>query len=404
MNTALPTVLLDGIFYKKQEWISLQYPHNGRIDKIVKSITDRQFSFSKKLWLVPFSKKNYAFLHASLKPICNLNVVDLEKYIKAKNTKIELVETIRNSGDEKKVLQQIETKLPSSLQIYTINAHVLPNMQQQLQLMGYSLSTRKTYLNEMCQFLQLIKNKPADEFTADRIKDYLQYCYVQLKLKENTLHSRMNAMKFYYEKVLKQEKIFWEIPRPKKQKILPKVISEEKILKGLNEIENIKHKLLLMTAYSAGLRVSEVVKIKIADIDSDRMQIYVERAKGKKDRVVPLSKFALELMRTYYKEYKPKEWLFEGQQAGMAYSARSAQAVFNFYFKKIGIPKYITFHSLRHSFATHLLEGGTDIKYIQTLLGHNDIKTTMRYTHVSNKSIQKIESPLDKLYRKKPNN
>ena len=130
------------------------------------------------------------------------------------------------------------------------------------------------------------------------------------------------------------------------------------------------------------------------------MQIFITCAKGKKDRMVPLAKATLQILREYVKAYNPKEWLFEGQSANEAYSSRSAQAIFNEIYKKMGLPKTISFHSLRHSFATHLLENGTDIKYIQEMLGHNDISTTLRYTHVSKKSIENIESPLDKIMRK----
>ena len=393
-------IKLDGVIYKNKECISISCVKENNINNAIRLIPDRKFSFSLKLWMVPLSKANYASIKKLLSPICTINDDALKTYLKNKELKNNLEEAIRTGVNEKSALQQITTTLPACLNIHHNNGHVLTNMQQQLQLMGYSLNTRRTYLNEMSQFLQLLKDKSADEFTTERIKDYLQYCFNTLKLSENTLHSRMNAMKFYYEKVLHKDKIFWDIPRSKKQLILPKVISEEKILDGLNSVGNIKHKLLLMTAYSAGLRVSEVVKIKIADINSDRMQIFITRAKGKKDRIAPLSSVVLELMRKYYILYKPSVWLFEGQVKGSAYSVRSAQTVFNYYFKKIGLPKYFTFHSLRHSFATHLLEGGTDIKYIQNLLGHNDIKTTMRYTHVSNKAMQKIESPLDKIFRK----
>jgi site-specific recombinase XerD len=236
--------------------------------------------------------------------------------------------------------------------------------------------------------------------TTERLAAYLFYCHKHLKLMENTIHSRLNALKFYYEQVLKREKFFWEIPRPKKHLILPKVISEEKIIAGITSTENLKHQALLATAYSAGLRVSEVVSLKIGDINSDRMQIFVARAKGKKDRMVTLSSFTLKILRKYYKQYKPVHWLFEGQQEGQCYSSRSAQEIFKIAYKRIGLPGNMTFHSLRHSFATHLLENGTDIKYIQEILGHNDINTTLRYTHVSKKAIEAIESPLDKIARK----
>ncbi len=209
----------------------------------------------------------------------------------------------------------------------------------------------------------------------------------------------MNALKFYYEQVLNKEKFFWEVPRPKKRLILPKVISEEKILKGLLSIENLKHRALLFTAYSAGLRVSEVVSLMVTDIDSDRMQIRIENAKGKKDRMVTLAKATLQILRDYFIEYKPTKYLFEGQHQHEHLATRTAQKIFQQAYKSLQLPASISFHSLRHSYATHLLENGTDIKYIQELLGHNDIKTTLRYTHVSKKELGRIESPLDKIMR-----
>ena len=281
------------------------------------------------------------------------------------------------------------------------NFKALAKFNQALILKGYSPNTIRTYVGEFTVFLQILGDTSVDSFNSDRLKDYLEYCHTTLKLTESTIHSRINALKFYYEQVLGREKFFWEIPRPKKPYQLPKVISEEKIIKGLQTIENLKHKALLYTAYSAGLRVSEVVKIKITDIDSDRMQIRIQSAKGKKDRMVTLAEATLIVLREYFIKYKPKEYLFEGQNGEEHYSPRSAQAVFNQQFERIGLHKYFSFHSLRHSYATHLLENGTDIKYIQELLGHNDIKTTLRYTHVSKKAIEKIESPLDKILRKK---
>jgi len=208
-------------------------------------------------------------------------------------------------------------------------------------------------------------------------------------------------VKFYYEQVLGRDKFFWEIPRPKRPLLLPKVISEEKILEGLLGVKNLKHRTILLLAYSAGLRVSEAVSIKITNVNSDRMQIFVEDAKGKKDRMVTLSSTILVLLRAYYKIYKPKEWLFEGQHKEEHYCTRSAQKIFKDAYKRMNLPAKCSFHSLRHSFATHLLENGTDIVYIQKLLGHNDIKTTLRYTHVTNRDASKVESPLDKIMRKK---
>jgi integrase/recombinase XerD len=281
------------------------------------------------------------------------------------------------------------------------NKHALSLFIQQLTLKGYSPNTLTTYKNEFTQLLVTLKQKHVDTLNHQKLKDYFDWCITHEKLSESTVHSRLNAVKFYFEQVLDGTKFFWNIPRPKKPLKLPKVISEEKLLAGLLTIENLKHRALLFTAYSAGLRVSEVVSLKVTDIDSDRMQIRIEAAKGKKDRMATLAKATLEILREYAKEYKPKQYLFAGQREGEPYSARSAQQVFNKVFKSMGLPSTISFHSLRHSYATHLFENGIDIKYIQELLGHNDIRTTLRYTHVSNKQLGKIESPLDTIMRKK---
>ena len=177
---------------------------------------------------------------------------------------------------------------------------------------------------------------------------------------------------------------------------MPKVIAPADIKKLFEATENLKHNTMLKLCYGLGLRVSEIVNLKITDIDSASMQVFIERAKGKKDRYVNLPESILPQLRTYFIEYKPKLYLFEGQYGGQ-YSSRSAQQVFRNAMQKAKINKTVGIHSLRHSFATHLLEQGTDIRFIQELLGHNDIKTTLIYTEVSNKNLRKIISPLDNL-------
>ena len=224
------------------------------------------------------------------------------------------------------------------------------------------------------------------------------------KIAENTLHSRLNAIKFYYEKVLEQDKILWEIPRAKKPFLLPKVLNEAELKRMFASVRNLKHKAILFTAYSAGLRVSEVVKLRVSDIDSERMQIFVERAKGKKDRVVNLSILLLDILRQYMKLQKPRPvtYLFANDKEDGPYSIRSAQVIFQRAKNMAGIKKDIGFHSLRHSFATHLLEKGVDVKYIKDILGHFDIRTTERYLHISKEKLINIISPLDTLYDFEP--
>jgi site-specific recombinase XerD len=196
--------------------------------------------------------------------------------------------------------------------------------------------------------------------------------------------------------------MFFEIPRPKKPLILPKLLNEEEIRRLFNALTNKKHKAMLFTTYSAGLRVSELASLKIADIDSKRMQILIERAKGKKDRYVNLSPVLLDILRNYHQEYlpKPKEYLFESEQTHTAYPTRTIQQIFANAKRKAGIKKDVGIHSLRHSFATHLLDKGTDIRYIKDLLGHFNIKTTERYLHVSKQQLVNIVSPFDDLWKK----
>jgi integrase/recombinase XerD len=279
------------------------------------------------------------------------------------------------------------------------NLEALQRFVEQLKLKAYSTSTLKTYRNEFLQLLQLLNKKPVDRLTPDDLRRYFVYCFEKLRLSENTLHSRINAVKFYFEQVLGRERLFWEIPRPKKKQELPKMFSQDEVAAIINGTANKKHKTMLMLAYSAGLRVSEVVSLKTCDIDSKRMTIMIRQAKGKKDRLAGLSPVLLVMLREYAKEYKPGKngFLFEGINKGSCYSTRSLQEVLQAAKTKAGILKPGSIHSLRHSFATHLVDRGTDVTMIQKLLGHNSIKTTLRYLHTSNKDLLKIISPLDDL-------
>ncbi len=282
------------------------------------------------------------------------------------------------------------------------NAETLQVYIRQLDLKSYSESTIRTYRKEFASFLTILGNREASHITTEELKRYMQYCATTLGLSEHSLHSRLNALKFYYEQVLKKEKFFFEIPRPKKPFQLPRVLGEYEIGKLFSALENKKHKAILYTAYSAGLRVSEAVSLQLKDIDSDRMQIFVRNAKGKKDRYVMLSPVLLDILRNYLGtcQPRPKEYLFEGMTPGEPMSSRAAQHIFMEARQKAGIKKELSFHSLRHSFATHLLEKGVDIKYIKDLLGHFSITTTTRYLHVKKENLVNISSPLDDIFSK----
>jgi len=280
--------------------------------------------------------------------------------------------------------------------ISDVNQPALERFIETIRLKGYSPNTEKTYRNEFAQLLQLLENVHVDTLDPERIRSYMLYCTTELKLSEAHLHSRLNAVKFYFEKVLKKESFFVDIPRPKKHSTLPKHISQRDVKKLFECTKNLKHNTILKLCYGMGLRVSEIIGLKISDIDSGNMQVLIERGKGKKDRYANLPESLLEQLRQYFKEYCPKQYLFEGQYGGQ-YSVRSAQNVFKAALKKANINKDAGIHSLRHSYATHLMEAGTDIGHIQKLLGHANITTTLIYAQVTNRDTKKVKSPLDNL-------
>ena len=262
--------------------------------------------------------------------------------------------------------------------------------------MRYAESTIKTYKQTFEEFVNFYGNETLEEISEEKIINYLRYLVNERKISLSVQNQAINAIKFYYEKVLLGKRTFYHIDRPRTEKTLPLVLSEEQVTDMINTIENLKHKAILMTIYSAGLRISEAIKLKITDIDSNRMQMRIEQGKGKKDRYTLLSVKTLEILKKYYREYRPSYWLFEGQTGGQ-YSEKSIQNVFHKAKDAANINKRATVHTLRHSFGTHLLENGTDLRYIQVLLGHSSSKTTEIYTHVTTKGFDKIVSPLDRL-------
>jgi len=280
--------------------------------------------------------------------------------------------------------------------IHAVNRAAFQKTLNELKLKAYSTNTITVYLSEFSQLLILLKNNPVDALTPERLKDYFLYCVEKKKIKERQLNCRINAIKFYFEQVLHRKRMFFDIPRPKRPLSLPKVLNKRELKKIFESTDNLKHKVMLRLCYGMGLRVSEVVNVKIEHIDSIRMSVLIAMGKGKKDRYVPLPDSILEELREYYKVYKPKIWLFEGQH-GSQYSIRSVQSVFKKAMENAGVHKTIGIHGLRHSYATHLLEGGADIRFIQELLGHNSIKTTQIYTQVSDRSKARVKSPLDSL-------
>lgn len=265
---------------------------------------------------------------------------------------------------------------------------------REMRMRKYSGQTRKAYRNHLRRFLATLSVSP-EQVTDAEIHKYLLHLIDDKGVSKSYLNQTISAIKFCYNYVIRQPKIISNLPRPQKQRKLPTVLSRNEVLAIIRALKNPKHRALVILAYSAGLRVKEVVCLKCTDIDFDRRQIIVRRGKGDKDRYVPLSHVTATAVKIHLDYYNPTKWLFESPRPGRHITTRTAQKVLGQAVEKSGIQKPTTMHTLRHSFATHLLEDGTDLRYVQELLGHSRPETTMIYTHVTRKDLLNIRSPLD---------
>ncbi|MEM6771538.1 MAG: tyrosine-type recombinase/integrase, partial [Bacteroidota bacterium] len=271
----------------------------------------------------------------------------------------------------------------------------LHRTEEQLKVKRYSWRTVKSYLSHLRSFFAAHPDVGLEDISQDRIRTYIVNRAEQGSFSESTQNQMLNALKFWLEQVEGRDKILMPL-RPKKRQQLPTVLSVQEVQRLFNAVDNLKHRCILKIIYGGGLRLSEVVHLRIEDVHSDRLQLFVNSGKGKKDRYTTLSQKFLEELREYFKVYRPDYWLFEGQTGGQ-YSVRSVQAVLKKAVKKSEINPRCTVHTLRHSYATHLLERGTSLRHIQELLGHANSTTTEIYTHVSNTEMQRVRSPLDDL-------
>ena len=264
---------------------------------------------------------------------------------------------------------------------------------EKLELKQYANNTVKTYVSCFERFINFYNDRDLDQIDENDVRNYLKLL-TQNNWSISYINQSINSIKFYYEVVLGMPNRFYEIERPRKKRKLPEILSKDEIKEIINATNNLKHRCILSILYSSGLRRSELLNLKLSDIDSKRMLIKVNDAKGNKDRYTLLSKSALVDLRKYYLQYKPSNYLFEGQKKEK-YSVTSIVKILASAVYKTGIKKHVTPHTLRHSFATHLLENGTDLRYIQLLLGHNSTKTTEIYTHVATNTFNSIKNPLD---------
>ncbi|MBX2940018.1 MAG: site-specific integrase [Ferruginibacter sp.] len=380
-------VTLKPMHHRGKEIIGIEMPPIRELTDLIQKIDKCKWSRTFHCWYIPCTRVYFEKVKTVLAGLVEMNIEELRSYLHNRQALVPVHQQVISRGTHVMIRDHL---------LSDENAEAIRLMRDLLVMKGYSANTRKTYCNEFHQFLRLLGETSVNSLEKHHILSYLLWLIEKNNYSEQHVHSAVNALKFYFEKVLKRPKEFYDLPRPRKPFKLPDILSQDELMRIINSIDNLKHRMIIMTCYSAGLRVSEVVNLKVNDIDSQRMTIHIRGAKGKKDRMVVLSSKLLDGLRRYAAFYRPEEYLFEGVGGG-AYSTRSVQKILHEAKRVAGVQKRGSIHSLRHSYATHLLESGTDIRYIQDLLGHNSIKTTMRYTHVSLRDIRNIESPLDKL-------
>ena len=271
---------------------------------------------------------------------------------------------------------------------------------RELGIRNYSYKTIKAYRSHLRSFVRHFSPRHPRDLTDEDIRSYMLYLVEEEGISAGSLNQVLNAIRFLYVELYRRPMVLGDIRRPKRVKKLPTVLSQDEVQRVLRVVKNLKHRCLLMVTYSGGLRVGEAVHLKVEDIDGRRKMIHVVFAKGQKERYTLLGDATLEELRKYWKESRPTKWLFPGKRECGYMSVQSAENIFKVAASRAGIVKRVSIHALRHSFATHFLEAGVDIRYIQELLGHASAKTTEIYTHVSRGAIQKIVNPIDRLFPK----
>ena len=372
------TVILSPAQHRGMEVVSLVFDKDAQLIERMKTLSGVAWSQSKKFWYIEAANFRLNRVFEAFRGLAWLD------YSALRNAK-------RRDTAPSDALKAPLPELTAGSAVH------LQNFERWLRHKRYSASTIKTYTGALQSFLRWLGDKPPEAVVGDDVVDYVNRHILPNRLSFSFQNQVINALKLFYGQVLHSRLNVGTLERPRREHKLPNVLSKEEIKAILETPTNIKHRTMLSLIYACGLRRSELLNLKIGDVDSKRHMLIIRNSKGYKDRQVPISDKTIEMLRTYYKAYKPQKWLFEGDQINEQYSATSLQKVFKTALHKAGIKKNATLHWIRHSYATHLLESGTDLRYIQELLGHKSSKTTEIYTHVSQKSLQKIKSPFDDL-------
>jgi integrase/recombinase XerD len=378
----MKTIQLEPIFHRDKNQIKIGFPYDKELIALVKQIDGSSWSKTHRCWYV---ENNPSSLRSIFRVFKGKVRIDSSGIFGKKIDKED-----PDKSQEKDVIPG-NYKTGKTISCKKVIPEEYENL---LRRKRYSPNTIKTYVSMFRDFINYYPQKIVDEITEEDIRRYQDYLVTTRKVSASTQNQAINAIKFYFEKVLKQPRKKYYIDRPLKEYKLPNVLSKEDVKKILNAPSNVKHKCILTLIYSAGLRIGELIYLRKQDIKFERRIITIRKGKGAKDRITILSEKALNILLEYYKKHSPNYWVIEGPER-KRYSKESVRKVFIKALKIVGIKGKYRVHDLRHSFATHLLENGTDLRYIQTLLGHRSSRTTEIYTHVSELKLQGIRSPLD---------
>ena len=375
----MKTLTLDTTKHREAQVVLLKFPKDKVLDEAIKTIKGARWTMTHRCWQVTYSVSAINQIKTVFDSICKIDATLLKEKIVSKKVNPAIV------------------SVPATLVINDEAKIKMKQFKEWLRSKRYSESTIGTYTDALKAFLRFYSHKPVAEITNEDVIIFNNDFVLKHKLSSSYQNQVVNAIKLFFSTIQNTSMRIENIHRPKRQKLLPNVLSKEEVKLILNALRNVKHKAMLGLIYSCGLRRSEVLNLKVSDVDSKRHLLIIRQAKGKKDRIAPLSEKTIELLGSYFSAYEPKEWLFEGQDKTSKYDESSLAAVLKQAVEKCKITKPVTLHWLRHSYATHLLENGTDLRYIQEILGHSRSTTTEIYTHVSNKSIQNVISPFDSL-------
>ncbi|MGC9342132.1 MAG: site-specific tyrosine recombinase/integron integrase [Bacteroidales bacterium] len=366
----MKTIRVEKRRIQDKDFLLIFFPYDDTIILKVKKITGAYWNKNDRCWQFPYTKENYDEFYKSINGYAYIDISEMNRH---KDFNSRVITKTLTQDDHRKLI----------------------DFKNYMEHKRYSHSTIDSYTSSLERFIKFLKPKNIEDIREKDVVDYVHNYIIPNGYSYTFQNHLINALKLFFGKILNAKFDISRLERPKRENKLPNVLSKEEVKRILVADKNLKHRTMLSLIYACGLRRSELLNLTLKDIDSNRSVLIIRQAKGRKDRIVNMPNSLIEDLREYYRLYKPKKYLFEGSQPGNKYSTSSIEAVLKKAVKKARIDKPVTLHWLRHSFATHHMESGTDLRIIQELLGHKSSRTTEIYTHVSTRTIQNLKSPFE---------